>query len=299
MKSVKRLIVFLAIIFIISGSIFLAFAIKNNAFAQKDTVEKTYEIDGEFQNISAILEIEDLEFKLATDGKNKFVCNEKEKIYHEILVKDNCLSLKGIDERKWYEKIFIFDWNFNSKKSTLYLNKSTLNNLVLNLSIGSFKVDNEFTFENADLVLSTGDLKFNANITDNLNVKLSTGSTSINDLDCKNIEIKSSTGSIELKNVNCNSLKASASTGEIKLHNVITNDLIEINASTGDVLLDEVDSKTIYVKVSTGSIRGVILSPKRFEAKASTGNVNVPSSTTGGLCTLITSTGSINVSLKK
>ena len=74
---------------------------------------------------------------------------------------------------------------------------------------------------------------------------------------------------------------------------------MNIEASTGNVNLNEVDAETIYVKVSTGNISGVILTPKTFEAHASTGKVNVPKDTTGGLCTLIASTGNINVSIKK
>lgn len=302
MKTIKRFIIFIAIIFIIGGSIVLAFAIKNNAFAQKERIDKTYEIDGEFQNISVIINVDDFELKLSTDGKNKLVCQEYDKMPHETSVSDNCLNVLGKDERKWYEKIFVFEWNFKPIKSILYLNKDTFNNIVVDASTGNFVIGNEFTFENADLKLSTGNLEFNAKLTNDLKAKVSTGSVYFKNVDCKNVELKSSTGLISVENMNCEKFKSEGSTGSIKLTNVIAENEMEVVASTGDIYLKEVDSKKIYAKVSTGNIRGVILTPKIFTTTVKTGHANVPSNPSADLangeCILYASTGNIDVSIK-
>lgn len=280
MKTIKRFIIFIAIIFLIGGSVCLAFAIKNNTFAQKDTNDKTYEIEGDFQNLNIDLSIDDFEIKLSTDGKNSLVCQEYENMSHSVLVKDNSLNVIGKDERKWYEKIFILDWNFKPIKTILYLNKDSFDNIEINGSVGSVLVGDDFNFTNAKIKLSTGSLLFSANVISSLNIELTTGSVKIND-------------------INCETFNAKSSTGDIRLNNVIASKAMNIEASTGNVNLNEVDAETIYVKVSTGNISGVILTPKTFEAHASTGKVNVPKDTTGGLCTLIASTGNINVSIKK
>lgn len=296
MKSLKRFILFVAIICLIAGGICLALAIKNNDFKAKNMVDRTYEIDGEFQNISAFINTDDFEFKLSEDGKNKLVCREFENQEHEVKVEENALRISDNDTRKWYDRIFVF--NFESPKSVLYLTKDNYNNIVLNGATGKIAIDNTFTFENAELVVSTGMIEFGANVTNNLNVKVSTGYAKIMDVNCNDAYFKTSTGKLDVINMNCEKFTAEGSTGQIVLTNVISNTSMDVKASTGDVFLNEVDAETIYVKVSTGSIRGVILTPKTFKTEASTGHVDVPRDTTGGDCTLIVSTGNISVKVK-
>ncbi len=296
MKSLKRFILFVAVICLIAGGICLALAIRNNEFKSKNMVDNTYEIDGEFQNISAFINADEFEFKLSEDGKNKLVCREFEDQKHEVKVEDNALRVYDYDTRKWYDRIFLF--NFESPKSVLYLTKDFYNNIVIEGSTGKVTIDNSFTFENANLVVSTGMIEFSANVSNNLNVKVSTGYAKIKDVNCNDAYLKSSTGKLDVINMNCEKFTAEGSTGQIVLTNVISNTSMDVKASTGDVFLNEVDAETIYVKVSTGSIRGVVLTPKTFKTEASTGHIDVPKDTTGGLCTLIVSTGNISVKVK-
>ena len=83
-----------------------------------------------------------------------------------------------------------------------------------------------------------------------------------------------------------------------KFGNILANDKIDIRRSTGSVKLVDSDANSLYIKTSTGSVNLTLLSEKVFYATSSTGSVSVPKSTTGGLCEIHTSTGSIKAVVK-
>ena len=112
------------------------------------------------------------------------------------------------------------------------------------------------------------------------------------------IDISVSTGSVDLTDVNCKTLATKGSTGDISLKNVIADESITIKRSTGNVDFVKCDANEITVKVSTGYVKGSLLSDKVFYAKTSTGSVNVPKTTAGGVCEITTSTGDINIEIE-
>jgi hypothetical protein len=52
------------------------------------------------------------------------------------------------------------------------------------------------------------------------------------------------------------------------------------------------------IETSTGSVKGTILTPKIFMIRSDTGKINVPETTTGGICRIRTSTGNISITIK-
>ena len=80
-------------------------------------IQNTYDINDEYTSFNAELSTADFEIKIASDGKTKVDCDEKEKQHHEVKVENNVLKIKLIDERKWFEKWF--DWDFKNMKITV------------------------------------------------------------------------------------------------------------------------------------------------------------------------------------
>ena len=60
-------------------------------------------------------------------------------------------------------------------------------------------------------------------------------------------------------------------------------------------MFDKIDAANLEINVGTGSVRGTLLSSKVFITKTSTGDENVPETTTGGVCKVTTSTGDIYI----
>ena len=73
---------------------------------------------------------------------------------------------------------------------------------------------------------------------------------------------------------------------------------ITVKVTTGDVELEACDGGELFLKATTGDVEGTLLTPKTFEANATTGKVDVPNPSTGGLCKIKTTTGDIQIRIR-
>ena len=107
-------------------------------------IENTYEV-GEFTKIDIDIKTADLEFKVASDGKNKVVCEEREKEYHTVEINEETLTIKGVDKRKFYEKLF--NINFTPMKVTVYLPSNAYDDTKIKSSTGDVYIPADFSFK--------------------------------------------------------------------------------------------------------------------------------------------------------
>ncbi len=288
-------------------------------FAKLSTVKyetNTYEISDTFNDISMRTDTADVIFAFSDDGKCRVVCHEDEKAKHSVTVEEDTLVISIIEEKSWYDYIGI---NFASPKITVYLPKTEYISLLIDESTGDVEIPKDFSFNNAEISLSTGDVKLFASASEDIKIKtstgdiqvknisagtldlsVSTGKVTVSDVICEgDIKINVSTGKTDLCDVECKNIITSGSTGDITLKNVISTEKISIERSTGDVKLDVCDAFEIFVETDTGDVTGVLLTDKIFVTESDTGSVDVPKTSIGGKCEIITDTGDIKISVSK
>jgi DUF4097 and DUF4098 domain-containing protein YvlB len=288
-------------------------------FTKLSTVKyetNNYELHTEFENISIITNTSDIIFLPSEHDKTEINCYERQKSKHSVTSKDKTLLIEVVDERKWYDYI---DFHVGSPKITVSLPKTQYDSLTIKASTGDINLSTSFTFENINISVSTGDVKCDASATGDIAIKTSTGdvemkgvsasslsvSLSSGDVDIKDttvagdITVRVSTGDVALENVRCQNLISTGSTGDISLKNVIATENFSIERSTGDVYFVDSDANEIFVETSSGDVEGTLLSDKVFITKTSSGDVNVPESTTGGKCKITTSSGDISIEIKE
>ena len=310
----KKLFVFLGICLIIIGGLIVTFGIVNGNGVNNNMIEKEYDLTESFENIEIDIDTADIEF--IKSDVNKVKVTEKEKEYHKVNVIDNRLVIRSYNELKWFERIFNF--SFKKKKVQIYLNKTSFDKLNINESTGDIKMPSDFNFNDAIVNLSTGDVSFNAKVTNDLSIDSSTGKVTIRNFDGRDIVINGSTGDLELinsvltgdlvisrstgditlANVRANNLKGKTSNGDFTLVDVLITNHINVKTSTGDIELDGSDAATLYIETTTGKVTGTLLTEKVFVVETSTGKVNVPKTQSGGLCEIHTSTGKVNIEIK-
>ena len=299
---------------VISGGVIFTVGISKSVSTPKE--EKTYVLEQDFTGFEIETNTSNLEFRVSNDGSKKVVASYTDKFYHTVDVTNNKLVIKQVDERAWYEKIFSFNvWNMSA---IVYLPSSHYETLSINGSTGNIYIENEFSFDNVEIKGSTGDVTFKANATESLNVEMSTGDVSLENIESKalkvtvstgdvkmknihvdgNVSITSSTGYKELNNVTGKNLDLVSSTGDVKLINSVFDENIKIEARTGSIYLEDSDAETLNIKTSTGNVKGTVLHEHIFIAKSKTGDVNVPETTTGGVCKIETDTGKIDIRIK-
>lgn len=132
----------------------------------------------------------------------------------------------------------------------------------------------------------------------NMDVKGTSGSTHITEADVKgDVSTSASSGSLNLTDVECTNLTAGNTSGKINCNNVIAFEDMNIENSSGGIVLEACDALELKLSATSGSIKGSLLSEKIFQADATSGSVDVPKTTSGGVCEVTTTSGSIKMSI--
>jgi len=272
----------------------------------------SYEVTEAFDGISVNTDTADLVFELSQDGKCRVECHEEETAKHSVTVENGTLTITLSDERTVYHFHGLI---FDTPKITVYLPNTEYTSLLIQESTGDIQVPKELYFRDADLSLSTGDVSFNASVSDGLKIKTSTGDICVESLSAGALDLTVSTGKVTVSKVTCQgdvtvtvstgktaltdlqcgSLITKGSTGSVSLRNVVATGRFSIQRSTGAVRLDGSDAAEISIKTDTGNVTGTLLTDKVFIAQTDTGKVDVPRSVTGGRCEITTSTGNIQI----
>lgn len=266
------LIIFGGIIFSIAGFL-VGWDFSKLSTAKKEA--NSYEITQEFSDIKIETNSANIEFLPSTDGKTKLVCYENVKQKHVASVVDGVLTVCVINEYKWYDYVGL---DFSSPKITFYLVQTEYDKLLIKTDTGDINIPKEFSFNSIEVSVDTGEVNSSALVSEDIKISISTGSTILTDVNCKNLYITGSTGDVFIKGV-------------------IVSEKTFIKLSTGDVEIQDCDGKEIYIETSTGDVTGNLLSEKVFTAKTSTGKIEVPNTTTGGICEITTSTGDVKITI--
>ena len=298
---------------VIAGTALAAVGFDFSKLSLASYVTNTYAAEGAFRSITVNGDTEDLTFVPAEDGVCRVVCHEREDEPHRVTVADGTLTIEKANGLNWH----FFDFGFlkEGPSVTVYLPEKAYQALSIRMDTGDVKLPADFSFDSADIHLSTGDVECAASVAGQLTVRTSTGQIRLSDLaaagislttstggirganvQCQgSVEIKVSTGSTTLENVTCGSLQSTGSTGGMTLKGVTASGAITLRRSTGSIRFDGCDAAELTVTTDTGSVKGTLLTDKIFQAHSDTGRVSVPKTTTGGRCEVNTDTGSIEL----
>ena len=221
----------------------------------RNMVTNTYGVEESFTHIRVDGITADIAFQPADELQ--VVCYEDEKIPYSVYVEADTLVVTCKDNRKWHDYIGI---NFESAAVTVYLPAGEYGDLKISCTTGKVNVPEQFTFQNAQVELTTGHACWKAGVSQDLTIQCTTGD-------------------ITIENTLCNRLYAKTTTGSVKLNRV--------------------DAAEIEIKTTTGDVTGTLLSGKVFTTKVTTGDVYVPHGDFVGTCKVTTTTGDVNLKIEK
>lgn len=132
----------------------------------------------------------------------------------------------------------------------------------------------------------------------NLSVENSSGVMHLSEIVATgDVNVKGTSGGLHLDEVECANLTGSNSSGRIDCAEVIASGDINLDNSSGGIALEACDATNLKLEATSGSIRGTLLTEKIFQANATSGSVKVPETTSGGVCEVTTTSGSIQMSI--
>ena len=277
-----------------------------------EVVNNTYDVDEPFTNISIDTDTADIRFAKSSDGKCRVATQDTNNHIYSVGVRDDTLYIhmgfKGF-----------FDFSIGGGASlTVYLPEDVYGTLTIKESTGDIEIPENFSFEGMDIELDTGDIVSYADTTETCRIATTTGDVKVQGASVGHLALRTTSGDITvsdvvcagnfsanvrtgdtcLTNLTCTDLTSTGTTGELKLTNVIASGKLDITRDTGDVTFEGADAESIKVHTSTGDVTGTLLSDKIFRYKTSTGRVELPQTTTGGVCDITTDTGDIIINVQ-
>lgn len=320
MLKSQKIWLLIAALFVVGGLILFAVTMTANrwdfkSLAADDYETNTYTIADPFVSISMETDTSDIVFIPSADGGCKVVCYEPKNARHQVALSGSTLTITKVDRQNWYDHIGI---HTESPKIQIFLPAGDYKDLFITESTGVIRIPADFRFASVDITTSTGYVETFASTAGQVKIATSTGSIRLEDTSAGSIDLSVSTGRVTVRNVTCEgdlSLRVSTgkgvlenvscanftttgNTGELEMTNVIAAGAFSIVRSTGDVEFERCDAAQITIETDTGDVEGSFLSPKIFFTETSTGDVHVPKSTSGGTCTVTTSTGDIELDIR-
>ncbi len=273
-----------------------------------------HEISEPFQDISIETSRCSIQFEIIEDEKISVRCDDSARLRHSVSIKEGALTIKEIDERKWYDHIGI---HFGSPKILLSIPQGEYGALSIRSDTGDIEIPQNFRFESIDIEEHTGEIRCLASAADKIRLKTSTGGISLKEISATSLELAVSTGKVnienaackgditlrvstgdaELRDVRCKNFASDGDTGDLHLKNVIAAEAFTIERSTGDIRMEQCDAAALQLQTDTGDIRGSLLSEKIFWAESDTGRIDLPKTTAGGICEIQTDTGDIKIKI--
>ncbi len=301
MKKIKLISIIVSVILILSGAIIAGAVLLTTNIKELNTVkvkECNYIIENkEFSNISVRGAECDVNIVEAADGVLKVECQEGDDIFHIVEVENDTLNIVRHDNRKWYQHFGIY---WGDMKITIHLPKKEYNNLKIVTLSGDINVTDKFSFKDADIKVTSGDLKFASQVYGKLNVKSTSGDVKITGVEGKEIVAKNTSGEIEISDCKLEGkLEINTTSGDVKLKNVIVKEQVNMESSSADIKLSLCDAESIRIKSVSGDVEGSLLNEKIFKVKTTSGHIDIPSSATGGMCEVKTSSGDVKFRIIK
>lgn len=321
MKNTKKAI--LAAVALIAAGLVIAFGgmtTMNFDFNKMNTlhfVTNTHSVDETFTNIS--IETAECDIRLLPSENDSciVVCDESKEIFHSVSVKNNTLIIDRTDARKWYKRIVGIYWG--DMTITVYLPQTAYESLsVLNVS-GNTVIPEDFSFTDAKIRSTSGDIDFLAPVEKDLSLKTVSGNLHAEGTNPKSLDAQSTSGDMDYADsivsgditidtvsgkIRCSNVSVSGdinmetTSGNVTLSDVTAAKAMQIETVSGDIKLESCDADSLWLKSTSGNVSGTLLTEKKFLTNTTSGRVNVPGSSSGGKCEIKTTSGNIQFEIK-
>lgn len=180
----------------------------------------------------------------------------------------------------------------------IYVGDNSVESLSVKGTSGSIEVMNVVAMGDVEVNGSSGGIDVSKVECANLSVANSSGSLRLSEIVANgDVNVEGTSGGVHIDDVECANLTGSNSSGKINCTDVIATGDINLKNSSGGIALEACDAANLKLSATSGSIRGTLLTEKIFQADATSGSVDVPKTTSGGVCEVTTTSGSIKMSI--
>ena len=279
MKKGKKISLIAATVLILAGCAVsgTAYALSGFDITKFNSIqysEKEYEFTEDIENIHIEAVECDVQLITSSDGKCHVTVYDSEDIYHKVNAENGVLEIIRHDDRKWWESMDI-DFFSEEMVITVALPKNEFDKLYAESVSGDVKIGQEFSFDSAELITTSGDVDFSGEAE-------------------TEIEVSTVSGDITISGVETDVAFIETTSGEVKLKSVIA-DKTEITSVSGDITFDSCDGEEFDVDTTSGDVKGTLLSGKDFVTDTVSGDIDLPKAEENGTFNVATVSGDIKL----
>ncbi len=181
-----------------------------------------------------------------------------------------------------------------------FLNTVTAHSTSGKVTLGGKTVDGDCTATTAELKTTSGEIRVRTVTLDSLTAHTGSGGIHVESVAViKTADLATTSGEIALLYTTCGTLTAETGSGDVELSDSTVATHLQAKTVSGGIRFARADAATLSLKTTSGSVRGSLLTPKIFYTDTTSGSVDVPKSTEGGLCEIQTTSGSIRVTVEE
>ncbi len=195
---------------------------------------------------------------------------EREKIGHDVKVRDGVLTVKMTDYRQWMDYISL---GGKSMEMTIYLPRKQYESLQITTDTGDIQLPEvlsakeirlrsdtgDVLCEGAAKILincatDTGDITVKNSAPHTLELKTNTGDVRLQESNAFQLHLETDTGEVDGQNVNCTTFTCKSATGDVTLKDFQIADYLQVFTNTGDVKIENSDAVIINIETNTGDV---------------------------------------------
>ena len=195
---------------------------------------------------------------------------EREKIGHDVKVRDGVLTVKMTDHRQWMDYISL---GGKSMEMTIYLPRKQYESLQITTDTGDIQLPEVLSAKEIRLRSDTGDIHCEAAAKTLINCTTDTGDITVINCDPVELKLQSDTGDLLLENVvapqthlktdtgeidaqqmRCANLTCESTTGDVTLNELKVTVCLQVFTNTGDVKIQDSDAVVINIETNTGDV---------------------------------------------
>ncbi len=180
------------------------------------------------------------------------------------------------------------------------LNTVTARSTSGKITLGGKTVDGDCTATAADLETTSGEIRVQTATLESLTAKTSSGGIRMESVTvAESVNAETTSGGISLLYTACGTLTVETGSGSIDLTDSTVTNHLGAETTSGSIRLTRADAATLNLKTTSGSVGGSLRTPKIFYTDTTSGSVDVPKSTEGGLCEIKTTSGRIRITIEE
>ena len=179
-----------------------------------------------------------------------------------------------------------------------FLNTVTARSTSGKVSLGGKTVDGDCIATIAELRTTSGEIKVKTATLESLAAQTGSGGIRMESVTVTGAtSAETTSGEITLLYTASGTLTAETGSGGIDLTDTTVTGHIQAETTSGSIRFTRADAATLHLKTTSGSVKGSLRTPKIFYTDTTSGSVDVPRSTEGGICEIKTTSGSIRMTI--